>query len=1247
MTAKKAAPVVPAASSFGHLRSANASLLRRFAAPALVACIGIAAGLGLFAMVRNWELSRAARDFEGHAQERITAVESHMYLHARSLDTLRALFLASQNVERWEFIAFADVVMAPESEIRLLGWIARVPESRREAYEQARRNEGFEDFAIHPWSQSDQNVVAREGDWLFPIHFVEPQEGRAMLGLDLSSNPTCQAAMERARDTGDAAATAPLLLGGEMADQRSVIIFLPIYEKDAPTISTEERRESLAGFVFGAYLVNDVLVHAIKPLVPGEINLLVLDISTSPDGQFLGVHWSRSIRPPAQGVPPTLADWRESELSEAVTFNVAGRSWQVLCTPTELFIATRTTWGPWLSLLSAWGLTGLLVAYLQTIRTGRSRSEGLAMELADANESLLTEMHERESANDDLRASEQQFKTLVANVPGVTYRCACDERWTMEFISDEIERLSGYPTGDFLASAVRSYASIIHPDDRQMVENVVLEGVQNKSPYTIEYRIVHADGEPRWVYERGQGIFDDEGNVEWLDGVIVEVTERKQAEGALQESEERHRTLFESSRDAIMTLAPPSWKFTAGNAAAVEMFGAKDEAEFSSLAPWQLSPESQADGGPSVDKAIEMIETAVREGSHLFDWTHKRVGGEEFPATVLLTRMEFGGQTLLQATVRDITMQKAAEEALRESEQRYRAIFESAAEGILIADIETKKFLFANPAVSAMLGYSEGELLNMGIQDIHPPEDMPRNIARFEAAATGKTKVILDIPCVRKDGTIVFVDINTGMMLLDGREYLIGLFTDVTERRQAERAVKFQAMLLDQIDDQVTATDLQGKITYVNVAEARDKGFTKAELIGQSVEIFGEDPDFGATQMEIVERTLRDGRWEGEIVNYTKRGERRILQVRTRLIHDPQGQPTALCGISTDITDRKAAEDALRESEKRYRQLVEGLNEGIAATDRSGTITFVNRAFAEIIGDSAEALVGSDFFGSINNYQRDAFRRAFLDPSIGSPDYQIMLLRRDDKLLYLSMQGSPIMDDQGNHLGTLIVINDITQRRQAEESLKKAHRQLMYAGEQERHAIAKDLHDSLGQQAVAMHLAVESLLTRAKQADNAYVQELARLSQTCESLTEDIRNTCYGLYPPTLEMLGLCAALRQLLRDNEHIINAKMACCEKCEDIRLAPDIEIALFRIAQEAVSNVLRHGKAEHMELNLYMDGMDVVLTVSDDGVDFDVENTEAGLGLLSMRERANAVGGSLEISSQPGRTSVIARILVGEEH
>ena len=129
-----------------------------------------------------------------------------------------------------------------------------------------------------------------------------------------------------------------------------------------------------------------------------------------------------------------------------------------------------------------------------------------------------------------LREGEERFSSLVSNIPGIVYRCANDPDWTMMYISDEISTISDHPASDFINNAVLSFASIIHPDDCGLVERVIQEGVREKSRYLVEYRIRRRDGGFRWVSERGQGVFAPDGNLLWLDGVIVDITERKRAE---------------------------------------------------------------------------------------------------------------------------------------------------------------------------------------------------------------------------------------------------------------------------------------------------------------------------------------------------------------------------------------------------------------------------------------------------------------------------------------------------------------------------------------------------------------------------------------------------------------------------------------------------------------------------------------------------------------------------------------------
>jgi diguanylate cyclase (GGDEF)-like protein/PAS domain S-box-containing protein len=130
-------------------------------------------------------------------------------------------------------------------------------------------------------------------------------------------------------------------------------------------------------------------------------------------------------------------------------------------------------------------------------------------------------------ALEELRLSEERFRTLLLNIPGAIYRCAAKSNWDMEFISDNIETMSGYPASDFIASRVRTFASIIHAEDWQAVEQVVDEALGRREPFILEYRIVRADGGVAWVYEKGQGVFGAEGEVLWLDGAIFDITERK------------------------------------------------------------------------------------------------------------------------------------------------------------------------------------------------------------------------------------------------------------------------------------------------------------------------------------------------------------------------------------------------------------------------------------------------------------------------------------------------------------------------------------------------------------------------------------------------------------------------------------------------------------------------------------------------------------------------------------------------
>ena len=191
----------------------------------------------------------------------------------------------------------------------------------------------------------------------------------------------------------------------------------------------------------------------------------------------------------------------------------------------------------------------------------------------------------------------------------------------------------------------------------------IREGLEGKSvgPREVAYRIPGEDTD-RLFESVMAPLRGPAGEILGAVLRVRDITERKQAELATSESEKKYRQLFESSRDALMIIRPPSWRFTDANRAMLQMFGGASIADFTVLGPWDLSPERQPDGGSSAERAQEMIATALREGSSFFEWEHQRLNGKPFAAEVLLTRIEADGQFFLKGTVRDISARKRAEE---------------------------------------------------------------------------------------------------------------------------------------------------------------------------------------------------------------------------------------------------------------------------------------------------------------------------------------------------------------------------------------------------------------------------------------------------------------------------------------------------------------------------------------------------------------------------------------------------------
>lgn len=271
-----------------------------------------------------------------------------------------------------------------------------------------------------------------------------------------------------------------------------------------------------------------------------------------------------------------------------------------------------------------------------------------------------------------------------------------------------------------------------------------------------------------------------------------EIAEHLRVEEAFRISALRYQLLFDSSRDALMTLEPPSWQFTSANQATLQMFGASSVAEFTSLGPWNVSPEWQPDGGLSSEKAQEVIATAMREGSHFFEWTHQRLDGQPFNANVLLTRMEVGGDVFLQATVRDITKHKQMEQNLLESEERFRKAFQYSAVGMALVGLDGH-WLKVNHAFCQMIGYSEQELLTKTFQDITHPDDLNTDLDFVAQLLAGKADHYqMEKRYFHKDGHIVWICLSVSL-ILDAQHrplHFVSQIDDITERKLTEEKIR-------------------------------------------------------------------------------------------------------------------------------------------------------------------------------------------------------------------------------------------------------------------------------------------------------------------------------------------------------------------------------------------------------------------------------------------------------------------------
>lgn len=382
---------------------------------------------------------------------------------------------------------------------------------------------------------------------------------------------------------------------------------------------------------------------------------------------------------------------------------------------------------------------------------------------------------------------ERQLATLLSNLPGMAYRCLNDRQRTMEFVSDGAKTLTGFSADDLIHNRCPAYGEQIHPGDRDAVWSQIQSGLERREPFLLNYRLRPASGDERWVWEQSQGIYTAEGKLAALEGFIVDITESKRIEQALQDSEERYRRIFEVASDAIFLMDRETGRFIDVNPMASKLYGYNRE-ELLALDPFELTAE------------LEKTRRAVEE-SHTFvpkRW-HRRKDGTLFLIEMSVNYFEFQGHQAQVAAVRDITSRQRAEEALREAQaltQQHLRFSETLLAAVPIPVFykdRAGRYLGCNPAFSETTGLELEQIKGKTIQELWCGEFgelyLQKDLELFQTPEVSQAYegVITDRHGEQRTALFAkraFLD-EQGEVL-----GLVGTFLDITTRKQAEEELR-------------------------------------------------------------------------------------------------------------------------------------------------------------------------------------------------------------------------------------------------------------------------------------------------------------------------------------------------------------------------------------------------------------------------------------------------------------------------
>ena len=659
--------------------------------------------------------------------------------------------------------------------------------------------------------------------------------------------------------------------------------------------------------------------------------------------------------------------------------------------------------------------------------------------LAQLNQELERRVDERTAA---LQTSEERWQLAL--------RGTNDGIWDWDlttnkiFFSSRWKQMRGF-TEDEIGDSPDECLSRIHPDDYERVMAAVdAHFVGRIEFFEVEYRAQRKNGRYMWVLDRAQVLRNQAGQIVRMSGSDTDITQRKLAETALWDSERRYATLATAAPVAIFWFDSPSncvyvneqWSQMTGRPVEsalgqgwIEALHPEDRDRL--LAAWANDQAQSSPGNPVL---------TAREGRHLrpdgtVTWFYAKVAQE----------IDESGQVVgYVGTLTDITERKLAEEALQQSEQRYRALMDGASDAILLADSQGN-LIETNQQAERLLGYSRAEMTCLHISQIHPPEALEAAKNHFKTVVQHNLGPTLESLVLRKDGSQVPVDITSSYLELNGERIAQGIFRDISDRKLVEQEnIRLRERLqfvLSASPAVIFTCRTEGDFgaTFISDNIANVAGYSSAEFLAESS--FWADhvhPDDLSRAFDGLPQLFEQDYYSHDYRFRHQAGHYLWVHDELHLVRDQQGNPAEIVGYLADVTDRKRAELALQSSELRFRQMFDSSVVGMIFADFQGRILDANDYFLQMVGYSrAELEAGAIHWDAMTPAEHTAADYAAMEHLMQhgmiSP-WEKEYYRKDGSRIPVLI-GAALLP--GSTDQTICVVVDISARKQAEMRLQR------------------------------------------------------------------------------------------------------------------------------------------------------------------------------------------------------------------